>query len=114
MTTTKETVRNAMCASQEEAQLFDAVIEQAGGDWEEIYNSPEDYRDPSAGVPGFTYYSDTEPFAKENILNIIYVLQKFEQDCGVLEKNIDDLLNWYAWYALEHIIQLIMDYKEMN
>ena len=105
-------VINATCYSEEEAKLFRAVIRQIGN-WANVYKYPEDYRDARAGVSGFIYYGDTKAFAKRQMINIIYCFNEFEQEIGEpLKKDQDNLLNWYAWFALEHIIDKVMRYKE--
>ena len=107
-------VRNETCYSDAEKHLFDAVIKQIG-DWDSIYEYPMDYRDASAGVSGFIYYTDTEKFFKDNCIEILEVLAEFEDEIGEpLEKDTDNLANWYSWFALEHTIQKIIDYKEEN
>ena len=36
-----------------------------------------------------------------------------EEEIGCpLTKDNDNLLNWYAWFALEHIVQHVVDYKD--
>ena len=108
-------VRDAMCYTDEMRELFDAVIEQTGIDWDDIYEWPSDYRDASGGVYGFIYYTETEKFFKDNCLNILKVLEDFEHDIGEpLRKDTENLANWYSWFALEHVMQLIIDYKEGN
>ncbi len=109
---TMEEVRNETCYSDEEKNLFDAVMEQMGADWDELWKYPSDSRDASAGVSGFIYYTDTESFAEKNIRIILACLQTFEEECGILTKDKDNILNWYAWFALEHIIDKIVRFKE--
>jgi len=105
-------VIEATCWDDESKALFRSVVRQVG-DWSEIWERPEDYRDAGAGVSGFIYYGDTEPFAKRNMVNILHCLNEFEQEIGEpLRKDNDNLLNWYAWFALEHIIDKVMAYKE--
>ena len=96
-----------------EEQLFRAVISQTGAGWNEIYSRPEDFRNANYGVSGFTYYSDTEKFAKRNIDSILFCLANFEEEIGEpLKKDSSNYLNWLAWFALEHIIDKVMYYKE--
>ena len=106
-------VIEATCNESAEGELFRAVMRQMGATWGEVWEYPEDYRDAGAGVSGFIYYSETKPFAKRNLENILLCLNDLEQDLGEpLKKNNDHLLNWYAWFSLEHIIDKIMMYKE--
>ena len=106
-------VVEATCSEQYERALFRAVVRQMGSTWNELWEHPEDFRDASAGISGFTYYSETEPFAKRNLENIVLCLNDFESEIGEpLKKDKDNLMNWYAWFALEHIIDRIMTYKE--
>lgn len=104
-----------VCNSDEEKKLFRAVIRQMSASWEEVWVHPMDYRDAGSGVGGFIYYCDTEPFAKRNLVEILQVLNEFEDDIGEpLKKDRDNLLNWYAWFALEYIIDRVMVYKEQG
>ena len=106
-------VIDATCYDHEEKQLFRAVMRQMGATWDEVWEYPMDYRDAGAGVSGFIYHSETMPFAKRNIENILYCLNQFEDEIGEpLKKDNDNLLNWYAWFALEHIIDKVVCYKE--
>lgn len=96
-------------------ELTSAVLEQLNTDWDELSEYCEDYRDASAGIGGFTYYNETVQFAKDNIFSILKVLNEFESECGLLEKPNDDetqYYNWLAWFALESVIQELIDYKE--
>ena len=113
MKTTLSQVIDKSCFTTEEADLFRAVIRQMSATWQEVFECPMDYRDAGAGVSGFIYYTETEKFAKRHIENILSVLNKFETNIGEpLKKDNNNLLNWYAWFALEHTIQKIIDYKE--
>lgn len=107
-TVTMEEVREATCYDAREKDLFEEVINQTGADWEEIFKRPEDYVHARTGVGGFIYYSETEPFAKENMENIMFCLQSF----GPLEKDHRNPLEWLSWFALEYIINKIISYKE--
>ena len=101
------------CWDRESKSLFRAVMRQMNATWEEVWQNPEDYRDAGAGVGGFIYYTDTIKFAKKHIEEILHCLNEFEDEIGEpLKKDNDNLLNWYAWFALEHIIDKIMVYKE--
>ncbi len=96
-------------------ELAKKVLNQMGEEWKEIISRPEDFRDASAGVSGFIYYSETIPFAKRNLVLIINALNEFEQDCGLLGKPTDDetqYYNWLSWFALENTIDDIMNFKE--
>jgi len=95
------------------SELAKKVLNQMGASWQEIKECPYNYRDAGAGVSGFIYYSETEPFAKRNIELILQTLNEFEQEMGEpLKKDNNNLLNWYAWFALENTIQEIIDYLE--
>lgn len=112
MKPTMKSVIEATCYEENEARLFRAVMRQMSATWDEVWGHPGYYRDAGAGVGGFIYYSDTEPFAKRNIKEILYCLNSFEDELGEpLKKDNQNLLNWYAWFALEHIIDKIMCYK---
>lgn len=93
-------------------ELARLVLDQMGMDWEEIIERPEDFRDAGAGVSGFIYYSDTVPFAKDNLVLIMNALNEFESETGCpLKKPTDDetqFYNWMAWFALESVVDEIM------
>ena len=96
------------------AELFRAVmrqLEEHSLTFEEVLERPEDYADARAGVPGFIYYLDTEPFATKNCHLITQVLFELESEIGPLEKDTQNVLNWMAWFALEWAIGIVMDYK---
>lgn len=112
---TMSKVINTTCYEDYEKKLFRAVMRQMSASWDEIWEYPEDYRNASVGIGGFVYYSETEPFAKRNMVEIMQCLNDLEQDLGEpLKKDNDNLLNWLAWFALEHIIDKIMGYKEIG
>ena len=48
------------------SKLQKAVLTQIGVTKKEFQNNVSDYRDAGAGIPGFTYYSDTHKFALKN------------------------------------------------
>jgi len=107
---TIEEAAEKVCSTDHEKELFLAVIDQMSADWEEIIDRPTDFRDASTGVGGFIYYEDTERFAKDNMVNILLVLNDFEQETGgPLKKDANNLLNWYAWFALENAISKVMN-----
>lgn len=95
------------CYSESETLLFHAVLQQLG-DLDSILQYPQDYLCADSGVSGFIYYTETEKFAKDNLVNIITVLAEFEDELGTpLAKDTDHLFNWYAWFSLEHIANKI-------
>jgi hypothetical protein len=111
---TMQKVISETCHDQTEADLFRAVIRQIPEPWGFIYNEPENYRRADGGVSGFIYYADTHKFTQRHIQNILEVLTEFEDEIGCPLEKPGDKLNWFAWFALEHTIQKIMDYKESN
>lgn len=113
MKTAMKKVIEKTCYEYYEQALFRSVIRQMNPSWDEVWERPEDYRDAGAGVGGFIYYSETEKFAKNNIENIVRCLNDFEDELGEpLKKDNDNIMNWYAWFALEHVIDKVMVYKE--
>ena len=64
MEKTMKAVIETTCSTEAEQKLFRAVVRQFG-DWEELFDRPEDFRNASYGVNGFICYSETEPFAKK-------------------------------------------------
>ena len=108
------TVIEKTCYTDREKSLFRAVMRQMSASWREVWANPTDYRDAGAGVGGFIYCCDTEPFAKRNLLNILLELTEFEEELGEpLKKDADSPLNWYAWFALEHTIDKVIQAKEI-
>ena len=113
MTPTMKKVIAETCCSDDQAALFRAVIRQMNATWKEVWEYPSDNRDASAGVGGFTYYTETEKFATCHMAIILKVCVEFEEDMGTpLKKDTEHILNWYAWFALEHIIDKVICYKE--
>lgn len=96
------------------SKLAERVLNQIDDD-DSVFAYPNDYRDASAGVSGFIYYSDTVKFAKENLVLITNALNEFESECGVLNKPQEDetqFYNWMAWFALENTISNLIHYLE--
>ena len=91
-------------------------MNQIGVDWKQLCEYPEDYRDASAGVSGFIYYTETVAFAKRHLVKIINALNELENDIGEpLKKPNDDetqYFNWLAWFALETVIDELVRVKE--
>lgn len=98
--------------------LTRAVLEQIGVDWEDLKDYPEDYRDAGNGVSGFIYYNETVPFAQSHLITIMNAVNQFENETGcVLDKHTYDktqFYNWLAWFALESVVQDLIDIKERD
>lgn len=107
---------NAYLKESRHPKLAKMVIKQIGLEFCEILERPYDFRNASAGVPGFIYYSETTAFAKSYIWEITKVLNEYENEIGQpILKPIEDetqYLNWLAWFALETIIDEIMNLTE--
>lgn len=91
--------------------LTKAVLNQCGVDWKDLCAYPNDYRDASAGVSGFIYYTETVAFAKRHLVKIINALNEFGNDRGLLNKPTDDetqYFNWLSWFALESVVSDII------
>lgn len=99
--------------NSEDPKLTRAVLNQLGASWTELKERPLDYRTADSGVPGFVYYDETVPFAKRNYRAIIDRFHQFQHDTGGALKppKGDDTqyYNWMAWFALETIVQELMD-----
>lgn len=111
---TKAEVREKAFHSLNERLLFDAVL-KVGPDWKDLWDRPIDYRDASTGIPGFTYYTETHKFTKDNILRILELIEEEEEQIGeqiVHPKDCPDIANWLAWFTLEWVVQRIWNYKE--
>jgi hypothetical protein len=91
------------------AKLSKAVLKQLTASWWEIKERPEDFRNAQHGIGGFIYYNETEKFAKKNIVEILEVLEQFEEEtCSFIKKDLNNL----AWFALENTIQEVMYFIE--
>ena len=64
------------------SKLQNAVLTQIGVTKKEFQNNVSDYRDASAGIPGFVYYSDTHVFALKNQKLIIELLEETSEQMG--------------------------------
>ena len=102
-------------------KLAEKVFNQIGCGWHALIERAPDFRDASAGVSGFIYYSDTISFAKKNLVEILKAVQRFELEIGEpLKKSMDfddddeRFLNWYAWFALETVIDEVIRFTEDN
>jgi hypothetical protein len=65
------------------AKLQNAVLKQIGISLKEFKNNVSDYFDASAGIPGFTYYSDTHKFSLKNQSLINGLLEELADDQGI-------------------------------
>lgn len=78
---------------------------------------PQDYRDPSSGsVTGLIYYDDTVSFAKDNLFDILKMVDEFNiQGFGIELPNISEVgetgyynhLAWLTWELMH--IEIIND-----
>ena len=116
-------------------KLIRATVRQASGDWELFKESAADIANygASGGYGGFIYYSDTVPFAKRNLKEIIELAEQQAAEFGesdayamiagfnclkkgkltggraalaIAQPNNDqhvDVMNALAWYALEEV-----------
>lgn len=120
------------------ATLVRSTIRQAGG-WDSFRESAADIANHGAdcGFHGFIYYTDTVPFAKRNLCDILVYTEELAQDCGqsgaleliagfnclrdltaldvsqAIYKHGDDnkpqVLNALAWFALEEVARAYSD-----
>lgn len=63
-------------------QLEKAVLKQIGVSKKEFVKNISDYRDASAGISGFIYYSETHEFTMRNQTAIIELLEEMASDFG--------------------------------
>ena len=63
-------------------QLEKAVLKQIGVSKKEFVNNVSNYRDASAGISGFIYYSDTHEFTMRNQTAIIELLEEMASEFG--------------------------------
>ena len=97
--------------------LFKKVWTQSGLRFSDVKRYPNDFRDPSSGsVPGFIYYSDTEKFAKNNMVCILQLVADFDKETGsntlVRAYETGNPLNFLAWFAYESFIIELIDFLE--
>lgn len=117
--------------------LAEAVIESMGG-WADFTESAPDVTRHGAGggVSGFIYYSETIPFAKQNLKTILAMAKNMADEMGdgsafqliagfncvdlspeeVAEaiynpesENQDEVFNALAWYAVEEVCRAYCD-----
>jgi len=110
----QKTVKDFLYGNDEEkSKLFDAVIKQIDNEWDMIFEGAEDYIPASSGISGFIFTDDCKEFAKKNIESILYVLNQLEEEFGKpFPKKNREILEWYAWFALESVMSDIVSYKE--
>lgn len=65
-----------------ETKLQNAVLKQIGISLKDFKQNVSDYRDASAGIPGFIYYSDTHKFALKNQSSINELLEETAEQLG--------------------------------
>lgn len=112
----KKITKKSYLEQSRHPELARKVLRQMGADWKDIVKYPMNYRDPQGGVSGFVWFNETEPFAKRNIELILDAVGDFEEEtgCSVLSNMGDNKLNWLAWFALETVIQEIIDITECD
>lgn len=62
--------------------LKNAVLTQIGVSKKEFKKNVSDYRDASAGISGFIYYSDTHEFSMANQSDIVELLEEQAEESG--------------------------------
>ena len=109
----------ALYSTNAEKKLAKAVFRQLGN-WQDIWDYPENYRNASGGVSGFIYYNDTHRFTANNIETIFAAISDWDEMTGVStlahaeqsDAFCGDWLNYLAWWSLEAVIMGLMDIKE--
>lgn len=99
---------------EDRCKLYANILDQLGDD-ENVFLYPYDYRDASAGVSGFIYYAETIKFAQDNIFEILKLLNSYELELGTIKKPTEDedlYYNWLAWFALESMINDLLNFLE--
>ena len=80
---TKLSKKNFLNNFSTNSNLHKKTLKAGAVDWSNIKQYPNDYYAADTGaVSGMIYYSDTVKFAKKNHLEILQVLQDFEESCG--------------------------------
>ena len=102
-------------------ELAKKTLRAGGLSWEEIAEMGWDCYDASNGAaPGMIYYSDTVKFGKNNFALIFEALDRFEYDCGKLNKPCitkdgeENFYNWLAWFAWENTMSEVLNYLEID
>lgn len=115
-TTTKKTLQDffEQCSNP---VLFKKVWTQSGLRFSDVKRYPNDFRNPADGcAPGFIYYSDTEKFAKNNMVRILQIIAEFDKETGsntlVRAYETGSPLNFLAWFAYESFIIELIDFLE--
>lgn len=94
------------------------LLKQGGVEWSLIKKYPEDYYAANSGsVNGMIYYTDTVAFARKHHLQILQILEEFEDECGKLENKPDPIdeiqyFNWLSWFAWENMMSEIVSFLE--
>jgi hypothetical protein len=94
------------------------VLKQGNVEWSLIKANPEDYYAANNGsVSGMIYYVDTVAFAKKYHLQILQILEEFEQECSKLENKPSptdetDYFNWLSWFAWENMMSEVISFME--
>ena len=141
----KLSMKKLIEASNLPASLIRSTIKQFGS-WDCFKERAEDIANLGAagGFSGFTYHSDTVPFAKRNKKAILASLSDLAQELGepgaytviagftcIKEASINVdavvdaihdakhedhrfVLNALAWFALEELARAVVDYQEIN
>jgi len=98
-------------------KLFNAVIKRIikyatrANKWEEIYIMPAQYS--HRGISSGAYkINDMEKFIKKNIVIILKVIDKIEEENDVLRKRNKYMLYWYSNFAFKIIMDDIIKYKK--
>lgn len=96
------------------------LLKQGNVAWSLIKDNPYDYYTANSGsVNGIIYYQDTVSFARKHHLQILQVLEDFENEYGKLKNRpnpIDDTqyFNWLTWFAWENMMSEIVSFLEFN
>ncbi|MDX6746634.1 hypothetical protein SHK09_07505 [Polaribacter sp. PL03] len=94
------------------------ILKQGGVKWSLLIEHPKDYYAADSGsVPGMIYYTDTVGFARENHLQILKILDDFENECGQLKgsptpTDETQYFNWLSWFAWESMMSEISSFIE--
>ena len=101
-----------------EPDFHKKLLKQGGVEWSLIKEYPEDYYSANSGsVNGMIYYADTVAFAKKHHLQILKILDDFENECGQLKgrptpTDETQYFNWLSWFAWESMMSEIMSFVE--
>lgn len=113
----KITLENFMESTFIDDELIEALIKQSGLEFDEIVERIDDLRNPQNGIAGFIYYYETEEFAKDNLDEILMVINEYNEMGLEFKPDYSDACRFYnsiTWFAWETFIWNLESYIDDN